>query len=290
MTAPSSPQPVPEGSVPSQPAPEGPVPPQPRERAEAPELSTAPVLSPAPRRSLPPLSPLLSPHGPASLRSPVVLGGITVALLGLVVAADLFAVWADYKTYDVAGAVRGALTDGFAGSAGSFESLARRADEADLLSMRAGQAQAITLLAAGVAFLIWFRRVRINAEVFLPFGHAWSRSWMFWGWIVPFVNLWRPRQVMADIWDASRPAGTRSRLGLVNAWWAFWIAGLLAGRIFAVLYRKAETPREVRDAAFQGMIADGLDIVAAVFAVVVVLKLTRMQTRKAQEGPVASDD
>ena len=35
------------------------------------------------------------------------------------------------------------------------------------------------------------------------------------------------------------------------------------------------------------MLADLLDIVAAVFAILVVLRLTRMQDRKAHEGPVA---
>jgi hypothetical protein len=33
---------------------------------------------------------------------------------------------------------------------------------------------------------------------------------------VPFLNLTRPRQVMADIWDAGRPAGARGHHGLVR--------------------------------------------------------------------------
>lgn len=239
----------------------------------------------AARPPLPPLPPLPSPHGPASLRSPVVLGWITAAVLGLVIAADLFAVWANYKLYDVASTVVGALADGLAGGGESLASLVQRADEADSLSLLAARAQSTALLVAGAVFLIWFRRVRINAEVFFPAGHTWSRAWVLGSWFVPFVNLWRPRQIMTEIWDASRPTGTRSRLGLVNLWWALWIVGLVAGRLYAALYRHAETAQEIQDAAFQSMIADGLDSVAAVSAIVVVLKLTRMQDRKAQAGP-----
>ncbi|MET7985603.1 DUF4328 domain-containing protein [Streptomyces sp. NPDC005281] len=236
----------------------------------------------------PPLPPLPSLHGPASLRSPVALGWITAAVLGLVIAADLFGVWADYKLYDVASTVVGALADGLAGGGESLASLVRRANEADSLSLAAARVQSTALLVGGVVFLIWFRRVRINAEVFFPAGHAWSRAWVVGGWFVPIVNLWRPRQIMGEIWDASRPAGTRSRLGLVNLWWALWITGLVAGRLYAALYRHAETAQEIRDAALQALIGDSLDIVAAVSAIVVVLELTRMQTRKAQEGPAAS--
>lgn len=54
-------------------------------------------------RPLPPLPPLPSPNGPAWLRSPVGLGRAAVALLALVIAADLFAVWADWTMYDVSG-------------------------------------------------------------------------------------------------------------------------------------------------------------------------------------------
>ncbi|MFF3884889.1 DUF4328 domain-containing protein [Streptomyces sp. NPDC001914] len=242
----------------------------------------------AARRPLPPLPPLPSPHGPASLRSPVVLGRITAAVLGLVIAADLFGVWADYKLYDVANTVVGALADGLAGGGVSLASLVQRADEADSLSLAAARVQTTALLAAGVVFLFWFRRVRLNAEVFFPAGHTWSRAWVIGGWFVPIVNLWRPRQIMTEIWDASRPAGSRSRLGLVNLWWVLWLAGLVAGRFYSALSRNAETAKDIRDTALQAMIGDGLDIAAAVAAIVVVLKLTGMQNRKALEDPAVS--
>ncbi|WP_328448992.1 DUF4328 domain-containing protein [Streptomyces sp. NBC_00386] len=238
----------------------------------------------AARPPLPPLPPLPSPHGPAWLRSPVALGRATAALLGLVIAADLFGVWADYNVYDVTSTATIALAGGE-----SLASLVRRADQADALNAAAGYAQTAALVVAAAVYLVWFLRVRVNAEVFNPFGHTHSRAWAGWGWFVPFVNLVRPRRVMAEIWDASRPAGTRSRLGLVNAWWTFWLIGLLVGRFTTTAARKAETAQQIQDAAFQLMIADGLDIVAAVLAIAVVLKLTRMQDRKAKADPVAVD-
>ena len=57
------------------------------------------------------------------------------------------------------------------------------------------------IFAAGIVFVVWFRRARINAE-----GHGWrqrrARGWAFWGWGVPIANPWIPFQLMGDIWRA----------------------------------------------------------------------------------------
>ncbi|MFD9466819.1 DUF4328 domain-containing protein [Streptomyces sp. NPDC060027] len=258
--------PPPQGPVPPHPVPQGPVPPHP--------VPQGPV-APHPGAPLPPL---VSPHGAAWLRSPVALGKATAALLGLVIAADVFALWADNTMF----AVSGALADGEFGDA-----VQRRADHADSLYAVAGNAQMVTLVAAVVVYLIWFLRVRVNAEVFNPFGHTKSRAWAGWGWFVPVVNLWFPRRIMLDIWDASGPAGARNGRGLVQTWWTFWIIGLLANRASFTAYRKAETAQEIQDAVGKVIFADLLDIVTAGLAILVVLRLTRMQDRKAHEGPGA---
>ncbi|MFD8736473.1 DUF4328 domain-containing protein [Streptomyces sp. NPDC059618] len=262
MTVPSTPQ---------QPAPEGPAP----ARAVAQGNPSGLPLAP-----LPPLPP---PNGPATLRSPVGLGKAVAVLLGLVIATDLFALWADYTLYDVAGVLRSAIAGG-----GPLDALARRADRADTLDGVAGVAQAAALVATVVVYLIWFLRVRVNAEVFNPFGHTYSRSWAGWGWFVPFVNLVRPRRIMAEIWDASRPTGDPDRQGIVRVWWAFWILRLVVDRLASSATSKAETADAIRSAALQALLADAVDIVSAALAIVVVVRLTRMQDRKARIGPAVA--
>ncbi|WP_405830226.1 DUF4328 domain-containing protein [Streptomyces sp. NBC_01176] len=244
-------------------------------------MSGAPMSVPAPP-SVPaplPTGTPVSPHGPAWLRSPVGLGRATAALLGLVVATDLFAIRADRTMYDVASA----LVDGRTG-----EGIRRKADHADSLYSAAGYAQTGALLATVVVFLVWFHRARINAEVFDPFGHGKSRAWTFWGWFVPVLNLWRPRRIMLDIWDASAPQGVRVSHGLVNVWWALWLIALAADRASMTEHRHAGTPLEIQHAAGQTMFADATDIAAALLAILVVLRLTRMQNEKALRGPAAA--
>jgi hypothetical protein len=215
------------------------------------------------------------PRGEAWLRSPVGLGKVVAVLLGLVVAADLFAIWAGVKMYDVTGTI----ADGGVG-----EAVQRDADHADSVMAAAGVAQLISLVATIVVYLVWFYRVRINAEVFNPFGHSKRRGWTGWGWFVPVVNLWYPRRIMLDTWDASGPAGFRTSHGLVNAWWTLWIMALAADRAEFTAHRRAHTALQLQHAAGQEIFADVTDIVAAVLAILVVLRLTRMQNEKALRG------
>ncbi|TVZ93426.1 uncharacterized protein DUF4328 [Streptomyces sp. BK340] len=215
----------------------------------------------------------------ARLRSPVGPGRATAVLLGLVALADLVAVVAGLNVYRVA--------DGLAAGTGAFgRRLSARADRADALYSVAGGAQSVLWLVCSVVFLVWFYRVRVNAEVFSPDGHSKSRAWTVAGWVVPIANFYFPRRIALDVWDASHPAGVRARHGLINAWWGFWLLSTGVGRLMQSEYEAARTASAIRDAALHVMIADGVDVLAAALAVLFVLRLTRMQHEKALAGPV----
>ncbi|MFI9826667.1 DUF4328 domain-containing protein [Streptomyces sp. NPDC051913] len=209
----------------------------------------------------------------AWLRSPIGLGRAAVAGLGVVVATDLFAIGSGVFVYDVSGDLEsGALLDG-------------RAELADRLYSAAGVVQTVALLTTAVLFLCWFHRVRVNAEVFDPYGHDKKRGWAIWGWLVPIVNLWYPRRMTLDIWDASSPWSAPRPHGLVNTWWTFWVIAMGFGRSASTAYRRAESADEIQDAVGQLMLSDAVDVVAAALAMAVVLRLNRMQYEKALAGP-----
>ena len=236
---------------------------------------------PGPSAPPAPTGPVVQPHGPAWLRSPVGLGKAVAVLLGVVIAVDLFAVYADFTMYDV----MSSMTDDSLDYSG-YNGLQGDAERADTLFAAAGVAQMVALVAAIVVYLVWFLRVRVNAEVFNPFGHSKKRAWAGWGWLVPVVNLWYPRRIMLDIWDASSPVGTRASQALVNAWWTLWLVAVFTRRLGSSAYNRAETLDEIRDAAGQVLVSDAVDIAAAVLAILVVLRLTRMQHEKGLRGPV----
>ncbi|MFI9807795.1 DUF4328 domain-containing protein [Streptomyces sp. NPDC052301] len=215
----------------------------------------------------------------AALRSPEGLGRATAALLGVTVAADLFAVYADMLEMNVGAD----LANGATGSA-----VLDRADHADTLYGIAGVAQGLALIATAVVYLCWLWRVRVNAEVFDQSAHRMRRGWTIGGWFCPVVNLWFPRRIVVDAWDASAPWGARVRHAPVNAWWTVWIVGLFVGRLAYTRYEHAGTGSELRGAAGLMLFSDALDAVAAILAVLVVVHLTRMQRHKALAGPLPS--
>ncbi|NEA99792.1 DUF4328 domain-containing protein [Streptomyces sp. SID13726] len=207
----------------------------------------------------------------AWLRSPVGLGRAAAALLGLAAAVDVFALGADYFMYDVTGDPADYASD--------------RGDLAHTLLSVAGGAQGFALIVCGVVYLVWFWRVRVNSEVFNPVGHRMRRGWTLGGWVVPIVNLWYPRRIMVDIWDASSAGNRPEGRALLNAWWALWLVSTAAGQVLYNAYDDADTSAEIHDAMSQVMIADTLDLLAALVAAALVLRVTRMQDRKAHAGP-----
>lgn len=232
----------------------------------------------------------------AYLRSPVALSRVTVALLGGVIAADLYSLWAGTV-------VQGVMEDLLSARyTVDFEAdLARDAERADTLYAVSGWLQTAALIATCVVFLCWFHRVRVNAEVFEPYIHSKTRGWAVGGWFVPIVNLWFPRRIALDIWDASGErsvaldrtmtlgdASARATHPLVNGWWTLWVASLLVGRWASSGYWAAEEADEIDAAINRMMLADVLHVGAAVLAILFVLRLTRMQDVKARSGlPIA---
>ncbi|MFE9860290.1 DUF4328 domain-containing protein [Streptomyces sp. NPDC005780] len=163
-------------------------------------------------------------------------------------------------------------------------------DRADMLYRFSGSPQMMTFLAAAVVFLVWFRRVRLNAEVFDARAQPMRPGWSIGAWFIPVANFFLPYRVASGIWTASTPAGrpVASR-ALLNAWWA----GLIGSRLFGVWaerrYAAAEEVDEVLDGFGLVIAADVLDIAAAVLAILFVRRLTAMQGERAarRATPVA---
>ena len=60
-------------------------------------------------------------------------------------------------------------------------------------------------VAAAVFFIRWFKRAYENLPALGARGLRFSASWAIWSWLVPFLNLFRPKQMANDIWRASEP-------------------------------------------------------------------------------------
>lgn len=144
-----------------------------------------------------------APNWPRDVRSPrvaAVAAGVMLVLSGLlalaVLVGDLFGVRA-------IGLVLADPED-----AEGFDLL----DSLAALESAVNGLSALLLLATAAAFVVWFHRIRANAEQFVPNGHRLGSGWAVGAWFTPVVALWFPWQLVVDCWRASAPVDPEGRM------------------------------------------------------------------------------
>jgi hypothetical protein len=165
---------------------------------------------------------------------------------------------------------------------------------------------ALVVLAAfvvsAVLFIRWFHRAYSNLPA-LDVTTRFKRGWAIWAWFVPILWFWRPKQIANDIWRGGFPspqpmAITRTEVpGLLGFWWAAWIIGGFAYTRSTLAYLNTppaddaglsallgdtEGASDIRYAAILDVVASGIDIAAAVLAILVVRALTSRQVQRAR--------
>ncbi|MGA5203257.1 MULTISPECIES: DUF4328 domain-containing protein [Streptomyces] len=128
-----------------------------------------------------------------------------------------------------------------------------------------------------LVFLFWLDRMRDNAKALSGAEPRYGYLWLWLGWIVPVVNLWIPRGVVADVHRSVFP--DRRLPAVVNWWWGLWLAGLAGG--VGIVY--ADDTDEVIARAYSEvlplLVADLVIVAAAGAAAVMVHTLTAAQPR-----------
>ncbi|MEU3963386.1 DUF4328 domain-containing protein [Streptomyces buecherae] len=176
-------------------------------------------------------------------------------------------------------------------------------DDADAFYTAMLILSSLVMVATAVVWAIWFRRLRLNAEVFAPGQHRFTPGWAAGAWFTPVVNLWFPKQIANDIWRASSPQGPHAvQRGLLNGWWVTWLTGGVLSGMAISMYTDAKDDIEgksyflTREAAEDAHAALGLHlfgyvvtIAAAILALLLVRQITRLQAQRAtlppQTGP-----
>jgi uncharacterized protein DUF4328 len=93
-------------------------------------------------------------------------------------------------------------------------------------------ASSVLWFAVFIICLYWFYRATKNVHRFGAKGTFSPRMAVIW-WFVPILNLWKPYQVVQQIWKASNPQTVLSNgtewknlasSNVVKLWWILWIS------------------------------------------------------------------
>ncbi|MFF7024632.1 DUF4328 domain-containing protein [Streptomyces klenkii] len=152
-------------------------------------------------------------------------------------------------------------------------------DAADSFSALATWPTLPARIAAGVAFLIWLWRARINAELLAgPAAHRRSRGWVVGAWVAPVANLWYPYQVVSDIWQSSAPRRP-APAALINAWWALFVAATLVKPVQWRLALHLESEQDVLTNANVSTLLTALYVAAGALVILIIRRITAWQSR-----------
>jgi hypothetical protein len=84
-----------------------------------------------------------------------------------------------------------------------------------------------SLVPAGIAFMVWMSCTYANTEALAPEYPRYWLGWAWLGWILPIMNLFRPKQVVNDIWRAT----AHHVPGWITGWWALWLGIGIVSRV-----------------------------------------------------------
>src|SRR4051812_23180332 len=139
-----------------------------------------------------------------------------------------------------------------------------------------------------VFFVSWTHRAYKNGVALGAQNPRFGAGWAIGGWFVPIMSLWRPKQIIDDIWRMSDPADPpivrsvdwrgRAVPALLSVWWGVFIVGGFVDRLGA---RPAQTVEADRALTSWALVGSGLSIIGAALAIWIVSQATARQRERA---------
>jgi hypothetical protein len=195
-----------------------------------------------------------------------------IILIWIVMSLDIIAFISNYFQYDLLQTVAngGTVTSGEA----VFN---------DIRQQIIGVVYGITYLVSGIVFIQWFRRAYFNLH--LRSSHLlYTDGWAAGSWFVPFLNLFRPFQIMKELYVETARIFTKKGLSeeasstkFLGWWWALWLINNLVAQYEFRTNLKAEIAADLSNVTFAGMIGNLISIPLAIITVKVVKDYAKME-------------
>lgn len=142
-----------------------------------------------------------------------------------------------------------------------------------------------------VLFLNWFRRAYGNLHR-LGIGYLkHSETMAVWAWFIPIIVLFRPVQIMNEIWKETQeqikkldPAYILKNGGLIiGIWWALFIISTFIGRYVLKTAFKQDTIEQLIEGSQAMMISDIMQIPEALLVILIVFQISKMEIKLTEE-------
>jgi hypothetical protein len=201
---------------------------------------------------------------------------ISILVFGLICAINIVAVISGYFEYELLESIRMGVYI--------------NEDEAKLNDLRQafiGILQSIIYFISIVVFLLWFRRAYENLHI-LGIDYLEFRTNMaVWGFFIPVINLFRPFQIMKEIWIESQEqirtlipdATINTSTYLVGIWWGLFLLTNFIGNIsFRSMFR-TDTIQDLIHSTQAYIVSDFMDVPAALVTLILILNVSKVEKK-----------
>ncbi len=147
-----------------------------------------------------------------------------------------------------------------------------------------GIIQLIVFALSAITFIQWFRRAYFNLHLRVNrLSH--TEGWAAGCWFVPIVNLFRPYQIMKELFQETHlflkrnEAHTTEHLSTASLglWWTFWIINGFVGRFAFKYAMKAETIDELTRSTIAQLISNAIGIVLAIITINIIAEYSKLE-------------
>jgi len=191
---------------------------------------------------------------------------IAIMLIWTVLTIEIISILSDYLQYNLLQTV---ANDGQISS--------ETATDNDLRQKIIAIIYLVTYIISGITFIRWFRRAYFNLHLkaeTLSFTEGWAAG----SWFVPFISLYRPKQIMKELYVETQNLLTakqeNSTVNLntqfIGWWWALWLIASFLGQFVFRYSLKAESLEALTTATIASIIASIIGIPLALITVKII--------------------
>lgn len=189
-----------------------------------------------------------------------------IMLIWIVLAFEIISLLSGYLQYDL-------LQQFIAGAEISEET----ATANDLREQVISIFYLIAYIISVITFILWFRRAYFNLHLKVKYLNH-TEGWAVGGWFVPFISLYRPYQIMKELYQETKDLLNKKGIafnqnfstGALGWWWALWLFNGFVGQILFRYSLNAESIEEISTSSVLSIFSNIIGIPLALITVKVI--------------------
>ncbi|MDB4297350.1 DUF4328 domain-containing protein [Flavobacteriaceae bacterium] len=146
-----------------------------------------------------------------------------------------------------------------------------------------GVLYAVFYITSAITFLNWFKRAYYNLNV--RAGSQYTNSQSLYAWFIPYVNLYRPYQIMKEMWETtsqqvinkSNNKNKKNNSLIISAWWFLWVFSSFIGRYILRNLFKENTINDLINTTIADILAGLIGVALAIITYIMIDKYSQKE-------------